>query len=871
MNTNTPPSFHLGRWLLSLLVSRRTNYGLFGDIEELYNKQVAEQGRWKAEIRLWGQIFRAVPHLLYNSLYWNSVMFSSYFRITVRNFKRQMLFSLINLVGLAVGMATCILIMSYVRFELGFDRFHKNAGRIYRLAINGNLSNRPFNLAVTNNPVGPVLAREYSEMEEVVRVRPHFRESVEYRDRLFFEERVFWADGSFFKVFSFPLLRGDPATALENPNSVVITRDAAERYFGRDDPLGKTLTFNRRDDYVVTGVVENIADNSHLRFDMLCSMVTFTQANRQMMERWLGDFSNYTYLLLREGTSPGTIVQKLPNLVEERMGEVLKRIGGKFKYILQPLASIHRQSRLEGELPGGGDSATVYIFSGIAAFILLLACINFINLATARSANRAREVGIRKVHGAVRKKIIQQFIGESMIYSFASLVLASTLVVVLLPIFHSISGRNVHPFQDGGPWLIPALLGLAVLVGFTAGGYPAFVLASFRPAAILKGGKHSGLGKGRLRGALVVFQFAVSLLLIIGTGVIFSQVRYMKSIRLGFDKERVVVVSIRDDSARRSIEAVKQEFLRLPGVVAAGGASHVPSWGSRFNVAQAEGFSIEDSQMTAIVHVDPDFLAALGIKVASGRGFSRSYPTDAAQSVLINETAARTFGWDNPLGKKIRELDDKSEWKTVVGVVRDYYYADARRIIEPLMIRPAVPSDIQALAVRLGPGNISSQLKALQNVWERAIHSSSFDFFFLDARLDGQYRAEERLNRLFSYFGLLAVFIACLGLFGMAAFAAEQRAKELGIRKVLGASGPEIVMMLSRDFGRLVLVANLIAWPLAYWAAGRWLRNFAYRAPVSPLLFFGSAFLVAVIAFATTSYQSVRAAAANPAEALKYE
>lgn len=861
----------IGLWLLSRIISSRRNYGLFGDIEEMYHAVLEERSRSKAKLWLWVQILRTIPYAVYNWVYWGFIMFTNSYKVTVRNFRRQKLYSVINIVGLAVGMACCILIASYVHFEISYDKFHDRADRIYRLTMDGSLANQPFNLASSNGAIGPSLKDTLPEVEDVVRFRPRNRSSVAYLDKLFFEEGILWADASVFEVFSFPLVSGDPKEVLRAPYTAVLTEETALKYFGSENPIGKILKIDNRVDFAVTGIVKNVPANSHIDFDILLSFKTLEAVYPERFTRWMGDFDNWSYLLLQEGTDPRIVEEKCLPLIDEKMGRVIKLVGGRIVFNLQPLSRIHLHSNLLGDVGSRSDILYVYLFSAIAIFILILACINFMNLSIARSAGRAREVSIRKVHGAVRAKLIRQFLEESTIYSFLSLILALVLVQALLPVFRSISGRDLNvPYVETG-WLIPALIALAFLVGLIAGSYPAFVLASFRPSAILKGNAYLGKGKGRFLGILVVFQFAISIVLIIGTGIVISQVHHMKNKRLGFDKEQLLVLRITDDRMKPSIETIKTELLRLSWIKGVGGSSHVPGWGARHNAVLPEGFSLENSQTMGIIHVDHDYLPALGVKVVAGRNFSREFPSDAHKSVLINETAARTFGWNDPLEKSLTELDSQSIPKRVIGVVGDFHFMDVRTLIEPLMIVLA-PNDTNALTVRLASGgDLSERLKSLREAWNRAVPSTPLDYFFLDALLESQYFAEARLSRLFSYFSVLAVVIACLGLFGMAAYTAAQRTKEIGIRKVLGASSSGLVLLLSREMGKFILFANIIAWPMAYWAAARWLQDFPYRTPIHFWIFPVAAVLVLAIGFLTTAYQSFKAAASDPVDTLRYE
>ena len=859
-----------GLRLLGALVSERRNYGLLGDIEELYERRVAGLGRFRASLWLWGQVVRTLVHSVLNSFYWSGVLLKNSLKITYRNFKRQKLYTVINLAGLAVGMACFILIMTYVHHETRYDSFHKNGGRTYRLTMSGTLSRADFNLATSNGAIAPDLQKELPEIERGLRVRRRYRTPVEFGDKLFFEEGILWADASFFDVFSFRLLKGDPGRALAAPYSAVLTRAAAGRYFGHDDPVGKVLRVNRALDYTVTGVVEDPPADSHLDFDMLFSFVTYQNAAPQDFTRWLGDFNNYSYLLLREGTDPAALEKKFLPLIERKMGPVLKQVGGEIKFVLQPVADIHLRSRLAAEFSRNSDVATVSVYSAVALFILILACINFMNLSAARSAKRGLEVGIRKAHGAVKSKLVSQFLGEAFIQSFFALGLAVLIVQAALPLFRTIVGVALpHPFVQV-PWLVPALLGLALLVGLIAGSYPAFVLSSFKPAQVLKRQSAAGRSKSRFRTVLVVFQFAVSVLLLIMTGVILAQIRFMRTKDVGYDRERVAVVRLDAPGSRSAVETLKERFRSLPEVVAVGSSSHAPDWGARRNLCLPEGFALEELPMVGIVNIDQDYLDAMRIKVVKGRGFSRDFPADPGQSVLINETAARRFGWADPVGKTIREGDAVAALKTIVGVVRDFHFMNVRQAIEPMML-VCDPQRVGALAVRLSPGSATGGVDALRRVWSEVTGGAPFDFYLVEDALRAEYRPEDDIAALFTSFSLLAVLIACLGLFGMAAFTAERRTKEIGIRKALGATPATLVALLNRDMGKYILLANLVAWPLAYGAAKWWLKDFAYRTSISPWIFGAAALIVVLIGFLTTSYHSVRTAAADPVKSLRYE
>jgi putative ABC transport system permease protein len=869
MSPNKSRLFKLGTWLLSRMIHRQKHYGLFGDMEEIYTLQVAEKGLLKADLWFWLQVIKIIPACLFNSLYWSTVMFKNYLKITFRSFKRQKAYSIINVAGLAVGLACCVCILVYVHYELSYDKFHAHADNIYRLVMNGDTSGSPFDVALSSGPIGPTLAKDFPEVDNVVRFQPRSRTPVSYMEKKFLEGGVFYADETVFDVFRFALLKGNPETALKNPFSAVITQETARRYFGSENPLGKILRFNGQEEYAVTGVMDNVPGNSHFAFDFLLSYKTILAVNRSQAESWT-QFINYTYLLLREGANPHEIEIKITPLNTAHMGFNPADIGWNLIFTLQPLKSIHLHSNLQGEIKGNGDIAYVYIFSSIAFLILLLACINFMNLATTRSSNRAKEVGLRKVLGALRGKLIKQFLGESLIYSFLSLLLALILAKFALPLLSSLAGHPLEVHITEIPWLVPGIVGIALFVGLTAGIYPAVVLAGFQPAKVIKGGLESAHQRSFFRNVLVVIQLAISTFLIIGTGIILKQTTFMKNKRLGFDKERVIVLQVIDSSVRQSISAVKLELKRIPGVINVTASSHIPGWDGLAASHLPEGFSMENTQIMRAICVDSDFLDTMGIELVSGRNFSPEFPSDNHESVLINEAAVNEFGWDHPLGKKIQQIYGNKQTRTVIGVVKDFHMSSLHSPIEPMFINGSFP-EINAISVRIAPGNISRELDSIRSAWKKVVPDAAFDYFFLDESFDKQYRVEERLSRLFSSFSMLAIFIACLGLFGMACYSAEKRTKEIGIRKMLGASASGIVLMLNRELIRLFLIANAVTWPIVYLASQKWLQNFAYRTNLGIGVFILSAILILVITLGAVSYQAIKAAVANPVESLRYE
>jgi putative ABC transport system permease protein len=809
-------------------------------------------------------------------------MFKNYLKVALRNIRKQKGYAFLNISGLAIGMAVCLMILLWVRGELSYDTFHLEADNIYRLGIDANLGS-PIKAPVSMPAAAPSLIRDLPEVLKAARIIRPRRASVTFEDKEFFEEGVGFADNSFFDIFSFPFLSGDSAGALEAPNTAVITETTARKYFGDEDPIGKTIKIGGDRAYAITGVLKDIPANSHITFNILRSMQTQLVDNPQFESNWF-NVSLFTYILLAPNSAATALEQKLVPFSDKYMGPTLKALGGSLAFFLQPLKRIHLHSNFAGDIGAQGDIRYVYIFSGIALFVLLIACINFINLATARSAGRAREVGMRKVLGAVKRSLAVQFLGESVFLSLISLVVAVGLILAAMPWFNSVTGGALNLNVLAVPWLIPAFLGFALLVGIVAGIYPAFFMASFQPVRALKAGaKKAGSNLG-LRRVLVIFQFAISVVLIIGTIVIYRQLDYVKNARLGFDKERVVVLPGLQDVLATSYDTLRSELGNVPSVTGVGVSSRVPGRGINKSVFFPEGFSTDQPQTMDLLHVDSGYLEVMKIPIMEGRNFSDDMASDREESVLINRTAVRSFGWDSAVGKRFvfPSIEDDSQDQppadanegpdalNIIGVVEDFHVASLREKIEPLIITNNF-DNFADISLRIAPGNISATLDKIKGRWKSLVPNQPFNYFFLDESFDSQYRAEERMGNLSLRFSLLAIFVGCLGLFGMASFSAEQRTKEIGIRKVLGASAPSIIQLLAKEYLWLVALSNLIAWPAAYFLMKSWLANFAYRTSLGIWLFAGALGLSLVVALITVSFQSVKAALSDPVRSIRYE
>ena len=804
-------------------------------------------------------------------------MILNYFKIAIRNILRYKVYSIINIAGLSVGMACTILILLWVHYELSFDRFHANADRIYRLTENWNVGKTRGKWAVTNWPAGPTFQREYPEVIKAVRFRRVYgKVFCSYKTERFFIDEILFADDTVFDIFTFPLIRGNPGTALSTAFSAVITEEIAEKLFGTEDPIGKVIKIGDESGITVTGVMRNVPPNSHLSFRALVSLKTVFKLNpehaKKQMENWSGGNINYTYLLLQQNCNVFNLEKKLTAHIAKQAEEQLQFLGGSIEYFLQPLTRIHLHSKLELDIAERGDIVYVVAFGAIAVFILLIACINFMNLSTARSANRAKEVGMRKVLGAQRGELIRQFIGESLFFSFISGIFALMLVELSLPLFRSLSGSNMSFQNVNMPWLISALIGIILIVGFAAGSYPSLFLSAFQPVRVIRGSLKTGTKNSRFRGILVIVQFTVSVTLIIETGIVLNQLKYMKNKELGFENEQAVYFGPIDSDFKQSIESFKDAIKGYPQIADVAFSSHIPSDPPILELFLPEGFTGDQTQLMHQMSIDHEFIPAIGMEIATGRNFSSKISTDPGHAALINETAARRLGWEDPVGKTIVSYRSPGPvTKTIIGVVRDFHIESLHKEIGPFFIENN-PSDFHRyLLIKIMSANLPATTDFLRKKWAEILPQIPFDFSFLDETFDRQYKADEKIQAIFSNFGVLAIFISCLGLFGLASFTAEQRTKEIGIRKVLGAPVSGIILMLSKEFTKWVLAANVIAWPIAYFAMNRWLQNFAYRIDIGmgPFILAGvSAFVIALL---TVGYQAIKAARANPVDALRYE
>jgi putative ABC transport system permease protein len=852
-----PPRF--GHWLLCRIYGKGDHFTLIGDFGEIYEGITRENGKLSAFIWYWSQIIRLFPTVISNNIYWSVQMIKNYLKVAFRNIRRYKGYSFINIAGLAIGLACCLLITIWVLDELSYDRFNENAANLYRVEEDQHYSGRIFYVYVTPYPLGPALKAEIPEIMDATRVVWTGGMLFKRGDNAYFEDNGRAVDPSFLKMFTYPLIQGDKNTALDSPTSLVITEDLAKKYFGKANPIGKVITLNNLHEFTVTGVLENIPHNSYLQFDFLIPYEVLKNSG-QTREQDFGSNSIFTFVQLPGGVPLEQANQKIFGFIRTKVPESRTDLR------LMSLTKLHLHEFF-GYEKAAGAIQYVYIFSVIAFIVLLIACINFMNLSTARSANRAKEVGLRKVVGAVKGHLVRQFYGESVVYAFIALVFAVGIVTLLLPAFSHLSGKELSWRVAGIVTVLIGLAGITLFTGLVAGSYPAMFLSAFQPARVLKGSLFSGSGGARFRRVLVVAQFALSILLIIGTAVVYRQLNYIKTMRLGWDREHLVYIPLRADT-KKSYSALKQELVQNPQILNVTGTSQLPTYiGSNSGGAQWEGKDPELQILIGFNAVDFDFIETLKIEMAEGRSFDKEYSADHSKSWIVNEEVAKLMDKDSVIGERFSHVGVDG---TIIGVMKDFHYQTLRNKIEPLAI--AVDQDsLNYMIIRIPPEGVSSSLGFIEKTWKRIIPNYPFEYRFMDDRYDMMYRSEERIGTLLRYFAVLAVFVACLGLFGLASFMAEKRTKEIGIRKVLGASVPQITRLLCKEFFLLVLVANIIAWPAAYFIMRKWLQSYAYRVDLGYFAFVGAMLLALFVAILSVGYQAIRAARANPAESLRYE
>jgi len=813
-------------------------------------------------------------------------MLRNYLLVALRNIIRDKVFSLINITGLAVGIACFLALFLFIQDELTFDRYKSefDPNQIYRAYLKISINGVDDTNSKTAWQFGPVLASNYPEVVTYSRIGYYGARAFRHNDKLFRSGSIYAVDSTFFRIFALTFIEGNPASALAQPNSIVLTESASKRIFGEENPVGKILPTESGQSFLVTALVKDFPRKSHFRCDYLESLSTYN-ANENWMDIWFS-----TYVVLRPGTDAAAFEKKLQAVVKERVGPEAEKLlgvpieqflsgGNTYSFHLQPFTSIYLHSRELGIDPNTewsnittSDIAYTYMFSAVAVFILFLAVINFMNLSTAKSERRAREVGIRKTFGSERYRLILQFIGEAILTSSIAMLLALLLLSLMLPLFNILLERELSLIIINRFYTIPLLIGFVLLVSLLAGSYPAIYLSSFLPSRVLKGGEGTGSRKSRLRSTLVVVQFAISICLLIGTIVIKKQLDFIQNKNLGFNKDHLISISNANLLGAHR-EAFKDELLKNPNVLSVTNASRmfstgVPGSGYLYNKRTGT-----DPFLCQFVVVDYDFLKTFQIELEKGRFFSTEFPSDK-EAVLVNEAAAAMFPTDDPIGKELVSLDarDKGHAYKIIGIIRDFNYESLHTNVRPLVLHLQAPNhSANILTIRVASDEMKSTLDYIAEKWKQFAPVDPLNYNFVDETLARLYLAEQKTNVASVVFSLIAIFIACIGLFGLAAFVTEQRTKEIGIRKVLGATSMQVVLLLSREFAQWVLISNLLAWPVAWFVLNGWLGNFAFRTEIAAVYFLLAGAITFLIAFLTVGFHALKAAGANPVQSLKYE
>ncbi|MCP4724678.1 MAG: FtsX-like permease family protein [bacterium] len=809
-------------------------------------------------------------------------MLKNYITVSVRNLRKNKFFSIINVSGLSVGIASCILILLFVQNELSYDSFHENSDKLYRITGNLKMSGQPeANIASSPHSVGPMFKNEFPEVVNYVRIQGYNdRLVVRYKDKLYNEDRFLHADSTFLTVFSFELVKGDKRTALVPPNSVVITEDIAEKYFGEEDPIGKVLTFSSSTQYTVTGVIKNFPQNSYIKPELIGSISTLgLRSSGNVAMDLLSNMQYHTFFQLQNEEAAVSLRSKFPEFVERNTGAVLGSIGATFRYGLQPLTSIYLHSNQDYELESTSDISYVYLFTGIGFLILMIACLNYMNLSTARSANRAKEVGLRKVVGARRQHLIWQFFGESFVVVLISLIAGMIIAYLALPQFNTIARKELTLSFLSNPVLLAGTAGLLFFITTIGGSYPALFLSAFKPVQVIKGVLKKGAKGSLIRVMLVSFQFTVTIALIAGTLIVYNQLEFLQNKRLGYEKDHIVWIRLRGSETQQQYRAIKERLLQHPNILKTAASGNLPL-GQASDTVHHPGDKPQNVVVHTTIHlVDNEFADLYNMEIIKGRNFSEDFPSDIETGAIVNETAVKMYGWDDdPIGKDLEYFTsvNSSNKKKIIGVVRDYHFRSLHDPISPLVMYMSMnfgDNDIpfSMISAKIESENIQETISFIENMWAEFDQTYPLEYGFVDEKYDELYSSEERLGRLFSFFTILAIVIGCLGLLGLASYTSEQRTKEIGIRKSLGASTSGIVGLLITEFIKLVIAANVIAWPLCYFFMNNWLRNFAYRADVGIWVFVLSGALALLIGLLTVSYQSVKAALSNPVNSLRYE
>lgn len=868
MNNNKTSLPKFPYWLLKKINSHDYRESYIGDIEEEFRERTIEKGRKKAVLWIWYHSIVSIPWALKFFLTWRYIMFKNYLRIVLRILHKNKGYSIINITGLAIGIASCILIFLWVQKEKSYDRFHENLHEIFRVTRSERLTDGTVSqYAGTPRPLGPSFKEEYPEIIDFVRYYPYKMDRIvlEYNDNQFYANRFSFSDPSFFLIFTFPFLHGNRRTALSEPNSVVVTEQTAIKYFGVTNSIGKSLILKGWGHFIVSGIIKNIPDNSHIQFDFIAPISSLFKRFRWMKGWRIPHF--YTYLLLNKKTEFSRLEEKIKHYIKKVDPEVYK--SSNLQFSLQSLKDIHLHSSFRFDLEGHSELRAVYVnfFSIIAAVVLIIACFNFANLTAAHSGKRIKEICMRKVSGANRADIALQFLGELMFTAFISMVLALFLVFLFLPVFNTITGIDLNLSLVSNPVILLGILGITMLAWILSSIYPTIILSAFKPGRDLKGFKSSGSKRAFFRRIFVIIQFSLSLILIIGTVIIYKQLDYMQNKNLGYDKDYILYFA-KQGKLIKQYQAFKAVMLKKSKILSVTASSDVPTKTRHLTfIDNWEGSAPEEKILMNFFSVDHDFIKSFGIEIVQGRNFSREFPSDMSEAYILNEEAVKQMGMESPVEKEFSLWNIKGY---IIGVMRNFHFKSLHNKIEPLILL-IKPEWDKYIFVRVSSEGIQESLQYIEWIHKQFNPGYPFEFIFLNEEINQLYRSEKRVKQIFQLFTSLAIFISCIGLFGMAAIMAEKRTKEIGIRKVLGSSVSGVVVLLSKDIIKWVTISMIAAWPLAFVVMNRWLQNFAYRTGLEIWIFIFPSIATICIALLTVSYHTIRAARTNPVESLKYE
>lgn len=858
-----PPRFAV--WLLQRFFPDKTGfYTQLGDIEEAFNKIAREKSNFSARAWYWITAAKSIPYFIKNSIIWNFIMLKNYLKIALRNIIRQKQYSLINIIGLAVGMACCILIFVYVDYELSYDRHHPDADRIYRTTMHFKMADREHYGAEAPGPMTAVLKRDYPEVAYACIIISRYRILVEVDENAFEEEHLLYVGNDFFNIWSIEFFAGDPGAIINRPYTLLLTEDMARKYFGSFHPVGKTIRINRQE-YEIAGIIKNPPSNSHLQYNFLTSIYSYRTKPEEMTE-WENCFGQ-TYLKLKPGVKGRDFKEKIRWIAHQHRGDYFKQRDWTYETVLEPIRSLHLHSKADA----GNSMLTIYGISVIGFLILFIACLNYINMTTAGASIRTREIGVRKVIGSRRSHLILQFLGESLTLTLGAFLFSVGLAWAILPYFNQLIDKQFEFSRLLQPASLLFMLLLILLIGTLAGSYPAFFISRIAPVSALSNRSSTGSYKSLSRRVFVVVQFAITFILTISTFTVFNQISFMKNQELGFDKEQKLILPVRFN---KNYETAKRDFLTHSNITGAVACAGPP--GRLYNSITTR--FLKKGEMVEVIldyyYFDPDFIPEFKIRMAAGRNFDKNLATDVGSSVILNETAVKLLGWTSPeeaLGKIIESGGHGEQHnKKIIGVTKDFHYTGLQNRIRALgmLYRPGY---FRSLSLTLKTENLKETLSFVEKKWTDMKLGSIFSYSFLDENFDRLYASEEKTGKIFTTFTFLALFLSCLGIFSLSSFVAARRTKEIGIRKVLGATVPKILGLISGEFVWLVMASNIIAWPVSYFVMRSWLRNFAYRIELTWTVFALAAVIGLLIALATVSYQSLKAALANPVDSLRYE